>query len=439
MGCSNSKAVPVRNQPSSNNAAAVRNQSSSNNAVPVHNQPSSNNTAAVRNQSSSNNAVPVHNQPSSNNAAAVRNQRSSNNTAAVRNQSSSGTSPYISPRTVPGETKCVIQSRFFDNVDIIKKQLRDKDVVRYKTLEQYLIAIIKCLSELDIELEKKKITDYDNPKLLKYLKVDFPWKFYQDMKYLGLFKDKKSKAQTIIARMLLSISSDTMKQLKDALKIFMCLIILLIRILDPKLNEYQQRFRVTTNNDLVKIKITLLNTLDEIFATISNNENKAQFIAKFDKIISRSSVRLRTYNLDLSINDDNDTMINTLLEQIKNAKGIDEHNKEIIDTLKKNQDYALTKLRTGGSILYKHQIQQIRKLLTNKKLTEKQKEQYKRKINKLKLKIAKEQKLNKINEIKDKLKKANTNLKRKKLTDKQKQQLQIKIKNYKNQIKKLSS
>ena len=85
------------------------------------------------------------------------------------------------------------------------------------------------------------------------------------------------------------------------------------------------------------------------------------------------------------------------------------------------------------------QIKQIRKLLTNKKLTEKQKEQYKRKINKLKLKIAKEQKLNKINKIKDKLKKANTNLKRKKLTDKQKQQLQIKIKNYKNQIKKLSS
>jgi len=55
------------------------------------------------------------------------------------------------------------------------------------------------------------------------------------------------------------------------------------------------------------------------------------------------------------------------------------------------------------------------------------------------LKIEKEQKLNKINKIKDKLKKANTILKNKKLTDKQKQQLQIKIKNYKNQIKKLSS
>ena len=111
----------------------------------------------------------------------------------------------------------------------------------------------------------------------------------------------------------------------------------------------------------------------------------------------------------------------------------------VVNATTKIMEEQIELVAKGGSISYKHQIQQIRKLLTNKKLTEKQKEQYKRKINKLKLKIEKEQKLNKINEIKDKLKKANTNLKRKKLTDKQKQQLQIKIKNYKNQIKKLSS
>lgn len=371
-------------------------------------------------------AVPILNQPSSNNAT------------AVHSQSSSGTSPYISPRTVPKVTKCVIQSSFFKNVHIIKQQLYNK-VVKYKTLEQYLIAIIKCLSELDIELEKK--IDYNNPELLQYLKTTgFRRKFYEDMKYLGLFKDKESKAQTIIERMLLSISSDTMEQLKDALKIFMYLIILLIRILDPTLNKYQQGLRFTTYGYLDKIKINLLNTLDEIFGTIYN-ENKAQFIANFDKILSRKSKRLRNYNLDLSINDDNDndTKINKLLEQIKKTEGIDEYTEKIIKDLETKQAHALTKLQTGGSISYKHQIQQIRKLLTNKKLTEKQKEQYKRKINKLKLKIEKEQKLNKINKIKDKLKKANTILKNKKLTDKQKQQLQIKIKNYKNQIKKLSS
>ena len=153
-------------------------------------------------------------------------------------------------------------------------------------------------------------------------------------------------------------------------------------------------------------------------------------------------------------------MIDKLINKIKNPKiknpedpedpedpeVIDEGIESIIKDINIKQDeakallYSTSKAESsGGSISYKHQIQQIRKLLTNKKLTEKQKEQYKRKINKLKLKIEKEQKLNKINKIKDKLKKANTILKNKKLTDKQKQQLQIKIKNYKNQIKKLSS
>ena len=213
-------------------------------------------------------------------------------------------------------------------------------------------------------------------------------------------------------------------------------------------------------NKFEEIKKNLLNRLDEIFNTIYNYGDRARIIDNFDKVLNiRRSKRLKNYKLVLSQNKD-PKVIDKLINKIKNPKiknpedpedpedpeVIDKGIKSIIEDINIKQDEAKALLdstskaeSSGGSISYKHQIKQIRKLLTNKKLTEKQKEQCKRKINKLKLKIAKEQKLNKINKIKDKLKKANTNLKRKKLTDKQKQQLQIKIKNYKNQIKKLSS
>ena len=191
----------------------------------------------------------------------------------------------------------------------------------------------------------------------------------------------------------------------------MYLIILLIRNLNPKLNEYVsgQTSGRNTINRFNTIKITLLNRLDEIFNTIYNydNDNKAQIIANFNKVLNiRKSKRLEKYNLDLSKN--NDDVINKLIKKIKDAEVIDEYTESIIKEEQNNALQILMTEATGGSISYKHQIQQIqqiRKLLTNKKLTEKQKEQYKRKINKLKLKIEKEQKLNKINKLKINLRK----------------------------------
>ena len=384
----------------------------------------------------------------------------------VHNQhSSSSTSPDSNFETVPGEDICILVSEFCTNVKTTQRQLRD-----YGTVEHYLIAIIKCLSELVKELNTIRNFPESSPEYLNKLKFTFSGRFYTNMNFLGLLKSKESKGKTIFLRIFLAIPDSMSKnttniqklqdaldkntqelkksfntniqQLQYALKIFMYLIILLIRNLNPKLNEYVsgQTSGRNTINRFNTIKITLLNRLDEIFNTIYNydNDNKAQIIANFNKVLNiRKSKRLEKYNLDLSKN--NDDVINKLIKKIKDAEVIDEYTESIIKEEQNNALQILMTEATGGSISYKHQIQQIRKLLTNKKLTEKQKEQYKRKINKLKLKIEKEQKLNKINEIKDKLKKANTILKNKKLTDKQKQQLQIKIKNYKNQIKKLSS
>ena len=374
----------------------------------------------------------------------------------VHNQhSSSSTSPDSNFETVPGEDICILVSEFTTNVKTTQRQLRD-----YGTVEHYLIAIIKCLSELVKELNTIRNFPESSPEYLNKLKFTFSGRFYTNMNFLGLLKSKESKGKTIFLRIFLAIPDSMSKnttniqklqdaldkntqelkksfntniqQLQYALKIFMYLIILLIRNLNPKLNKYVsgQTSGRNTINRFNTIKITLLNRLDEIFNTIYNydNDNKAQIIANFNKVLNiRKSKRLENYNLELSKN--NDDVINKLIKKIKDAEVIDEYTESIIKEEQNNALQILMTEATGGSISYKHQIIQIRKLLTNKKLTEKQKEQYKRKINKLKLKIEKEQKL----------KKANTNLKNKKLTDKQKQQLQIKIKNYKNQIKKLRS
>lgn len=417
------------------------------------------------------------------------------------NQPSSSTGPDSNSGTVSKKNECILKSGFGYNIDTIKKQLRNSE---YDTVEHYLIAIIKCLSELVKELNTIRNSPNSSPQYIKILKFRFSDSFYIHMNYLGLLKPKKdgllksqesdgtsifsgifsaipnpitnpiTKNTTNIRQVqdALDINTEELKnafntgiqQLQDALKIFMYLIILLIRSLDPELNKYVSKQQYSHNRDTMnkfaKIKKNLLNRLDEIFNTIYNYGDRARIIDHFDKVLNiRRSKRLKNYKLDLSQNED-PKVIDKLINKIKNPKiknpedpedpedpeVIDEGIESIIKDINIKQDeakallYSTSKAESsGGSISYKHQIQQIRKLLTNKKLTEKQKEQYKRKINKLKLKIEKEQKLNKINKIKDKLKKANTILKNKKLTDKQKQQLQIKIKNYKNQIKKLSS
>lgn len=247
----------------------------------------------------------------------------------VLNQSSSSTSSDSSSGTVPEQTRCLLKSSFFDNVATIKSQARE---LKYNTVEHYLIAIIKCLSELVIELDSIP----DSPELFKKLKTRFSDRFDTSMTSLGLFKSKESIGKTIFSSMFVSISPDTIQELQNSLKIFMYLIILLIRILDPKLNEYVsgqtsqtlQPSKVETANRFTKIKIKLLNELDNIFNTIYNDENKAQFIANFDKVLNiRKSKKLKNYNLDLNKNKHN--VINKLIEKIKDTEVMDEHTESI--------------------------------------------------------------------------------------------------------------
>ena len=117
----------------------------------------------------------------------------------------------------------------------------------------------------------------------------------------------------------------------------------------------------------------------------------------------------------------------------KNVKDMD-NEKDFLSRLKELLDIKEPEITQGGKLSYQSQIKQIRKLLKNKKLTEKQKQQYHRKINSLKQKIEKQQKQDKIAILKDKIKKANTQLKSKKLTEKQKTTLQTRIMKYKKQI-----
>ena len=398
------------------------------------------------------------------------------------NHHSSSTGPDSNSDTVSKKNECILKSGFGSNIKTIKEQLRSSE---YDTVEHYLIAIIKCLSELVKELNTIRNSPDSSPQYIKILTFRFSNNFYINMNYLGLLKSQESGGTVIfsgifsaipnpitenttnIRQVQTTIDKNTaelkdafnigIQRLQDALKIFMYLIILLIRSLDSELNKYVSKQQYSHNRDTMnkfeKIKKNLLNRLDEIFNTIYNygDRARARIIDNFDKVLNIGrSKRLKNYNLVLSQNKDPE-VIDKLINKIKNPKIKNPEDPEVIDKgiksiiedinikAKALLDSTSKAESLGGSISYKHQIQQIRKLLTNKKLTEKQKEQYKRKINKLKLKIEKEQKLNKINKIKDKLKKANTNLKNKKLTDKQKQQLQIKIKNYKNQIKKLNS
>jgi hypothetical protein len=93
--------------------------------------------------------------------------------------------------------------------------------------------------------------------------------------------------------------------------------------------------------------------------------------------------------------------------------------------------------RGGNTNQHKEDIKHLRKLLKNKKLTEKQKEQYLKKIDSIKVKIEKQNNKDKINKCKEHIKNLQKTLKNNKITEKQKQQCQHKISNYKLKIQEL--
>ena len=363
----------------------------------------------------------------------------------------------VRQRSIIASEGIVSQPRIIANVEDIAPEFKnDIEAVKtnmlqanYDTLTDYLTAATKCLLLLVQELKKYHQTEATHeqgqtcdPKTLQTQLNLLQRQFGRRMSDLGFFSANTKAFEPIFKKLSDNV---IITKLIDAILICIYLIIILHDVIidtPTELNNYFKR------PDLV-YQVARPTNLQINLNTHKFNSLKTNLLNKIEKHYKE-------------INEDRDTtlkknIINSVFTAMDNKSSKNKYD-EIREKMKhdpktitlKNELEELVVKATpliiahklqakGGSILYKHQIQQIRKLLTNKKLTEKQKEQYKRKINKLKLKIAKEQKLNKINEIKDKLKKANTILKNKKLTDKQKQQLQIKIKNYKNQIKKLRS
>ena len=172
--------------------------------------------------------------------------------------------------------------------------------------------------------------------------------------------------------------------------------------------------------------------LDERFKTLNNNVVSNINITNFNKILT---------NFETYLGDNH----------IKTTTQYDEM-KELFSELKAEIDFAdrlfflklpnvpkfTTVVALGGNInKHKQDIKHLRKLLKNKKLTDKQKQQYLKKIESIKVKIEKQNNKDKINKCKEHIINLRKTLKNKNITESQKQQCHHKISNYKLKIKKL--
>jgi len=298
---------------------------------------------------------------------------------------------------------------------------------KYNTLTDYLTEATKCLLLLVQELKKYHQTEATHeqgqtcdPKTLQTQLNLLQRQFGRRMSDLGFFSANTKAFEPIFKKLGNNV---IITKLIDAILICIYLIIILHDVIidtPTELNNYFKRpdlvnsvarptnLQINLNtHKFNSLKTNLLNKIEKHYKEINDGS---------DTTLKKNIINSVFTAMD---NKSSKNKYDEIREKMKHDPKTITLKNELKELVVKATPLIADKLQAkGGSILYKHQIQQIRKLLTNKKLTEKQKEQYKRKINKLKLKIAKEQKL----------KKANTILKNKKLTDKQKQQLQIKIK-----------
>jgi hypothetical protein len=128
--------------------------------------------------------------------------------------------------------------------------------------------------------------------------------------------------------------------------------------------------------------------------------------------------------------------IKHLRKLLKNKKLTDKQKQQYlkkIDSIKSK----IQKQTGGNTNQHKEDIKHLRKLLKNKKLTDKQKQQYLKKIESIKVKIEKQNKTDKINKCKEHIINLRKTLKNKNITESQKQQCHHKISNYKLKIKEL--
>jgi hypothetical protein len=197
----------------------------------------------------------------------------------------------------------------------------------------------------------------------------------------------------------------------------------------------EQKYELMFSNNRIYGITKSLEVLTEKFKNLTNSNFNTQFQKLEEKFNTSELIKKLILN-------DNECV------DITNAAEAEAEAEAEIQKILREADFEIAmefadKLKipppqTGGNTnQHKEDIKHLRKLLTNKKLTEKQKEQYLKKIDSIKSKIEKQNNKDKINKCKEHIKNLQKTLKNNKITEKQKQQCQHKISNYKLKMEEL--
>ena len=196
------------------------------------------------------------------------------------------------------------------------------------------------------------------------------------------------------------------------------------------LNYFKEIKLVNSLDDLkmdhIRNYIHKINNINDLFSNIKINTILQQVL---DDHLPHSKL----YSDDDSMITNPKTTIIELFKLILNKRNESEDIKTgVLELI--NQE---RKQIGGNTNKHKEDIKHLRKLLKNKKLTDKQKQQYLKKIDSIKSKIEKQNNKDKINKCKEHIINLRKTLKNKNITESQKQQCHHKISNYKLKIKKL--
>tara|TARA_B110000037_G_scaffold223065_1_gene301688 strand:- start:4026 stop:5012 length:987 start_codon:yes stop_codon:yes gene_type:complete len=196
------------------------------------------------------------------------------------------------------------------------------------------------------------------------------------------------------------------------------------------LNYFKEIKLVNSLDDLkmdhIRNYIHKINNINDLFSNIKINTILQQVL---DDHLPHSKL----YSDDDSMITNPKTTIIELFKLILNKRNESEDIKTgVLELI--NQE---RKQKGGNTNQHKEDIKHLRKLLKNKKLTDKQKQQYLKKIESIKVKIEKQNNKDKINKCKEHIINLRKTLKNKNITESQKQQCHHKISNYKLKIKKL--
>jgi hypothetical protein len=283
---------------------------------------------------------------------------------------------------------------------------------------------------------KKKITQQNKQELLPIIEAIFVNKTYSIMENIDrIEKHRVFYREKYIHKTALEITKLRIKIIQNTLKIEELNDI--IKLITPDIKQNPDREELTRYNNalhktrtektVTKSQLTKLEPAEKEYKEI---ESIYDFLIKgyhlyYEKLIQYRTVYMNNYRLfvwNKEIPFDKLNKIVTLPPPTQRLSP---------------RSARSASARGGNTNQHKEDIKHLRKLLKNKKLTEKQKEQYLKKIESIKVKIEKQNKTDKINKCKEHIKNLQKTLKNKNITESQKQQCQHKISNYKLKMEEL--